>query len=247
MIYGIDVSDDQAAHPPLAGSSFVIIKATEGHTYVNPKAAQQAAYARSQGKEVGFYHFLWPGNIAAQVAYFVANAPSLPGDTLWIDWEPTKGGLATNAEKDAAIRGVQAVRGSNHRVGLYCDRSRWIDVDKTSFAGDGLWIADPSAKAGQPGISAPWVIHQFSSAGGIDRDAGIWTSVAAMHAWAVNHPSAPAPKPAPKPAANTYTVQEGDTLDSIARAHKTTWQTLASINHLSNPNLIRPGQIIHLK
>lgn len=44
----------------------------------------------------------------------------------------------------------------------------------------------------------------------------------------------------------TYTVQSGDTLSGIASAHNTTWQALASLNHLSNPNLITPGQVLRL-
>lgn len=44
----------------------------------------------------------------------------------------------------------------------------------------------------------------------------------------------------------SYTVQTGDTLSAIAAAHNTTWQALASINHLSDPNLIFPGQVLRL-
>lgn len=42
----------------------------------------------------------------------------------------------------------------------------------------------------------------------------------------------------------TYVVQAGDTLSGIASWYGTTWQALASLNHLSNPNyiyVVRPG------
>jgi GH24 family phage-related lysozyme (muramidase)/LysM repeat protein len=45
---------------------------------------------------------------------------------------------------------------------------------------------------------------------------------------------------------SAYTVKRGDTLNDIAKAHGTTWQTLARINGLSNPNLITIGQQIKL-
>lgn len=45
----------------------------------------------------------------------------------------------------------------------------------------------------------------------------------------------------------TYRVQPGDTLSGIAGAHGTTWQELAKINGLANPNLIRAGETIKLK
>ena len=71
-----------------------------------------------------------------------------------------------------------------------------------------------------------------------------------------SHPPVPASKPAPhvtpspKPihraVTATVTVHRGDTLTRIARAHHTTWQHLAAVNHLRNPSRIFPGQHIHL-
>lgn len=49
---------------------------------------------------------------------------------------------------------------------------------------------------------------------------------------------------APAPAAQTYTVQSGDTLSGIASAYGTSWQRLADINGITDPNLIYPGQVL---
>lgn len=50
---------------------------------------------------------------------------------------------------------------------------------------------------------------------------------------------------APAPAqTGQYTVVAGDTLSGIAQRFGTSWQTLAAINGLSNPNLIRVGQVL---
>ena len=58
------------------------------------------------------------------------------------------------------------------------------------------------------------------------------------------------PKPGstavPPPATGTYTVKRGDTLGSIARKFNTTVQALASLNKISNPNLIYPGQVLQI-
>ncbi|MFO6287071.1 LysM peptidoglycan-binding domain-containing protein [Enterococcus faecalis] len=43
---------------------------------------------------------------------------------------------------------------------------------------------------------------------------------------------------------NIYTVQYGDNLSSIAAKLGTTYQTLAALNGLANPNLIYPGQTL---
>jgi len=48
------------------------------------------------------------------------------------------------------------------------------------------------------------------------------------------------------PAAQTVTVQKGDTLRKIAAAHGTNWQTLADVNGLQDPYIIHPGQMLRL-
>lgn len=49
---------------------------------------------------------------------------------------------------------------------------------------------------------------------------------------------------APAPAAQTYTVKSGDTLSGIASAYGTSWQYLAEINGIGNPDIIYPGQVL---
>ena len=44
----------------------------------------------------------------------------------------------------------------------------------------------------------------------------------------------------------TYTVQSGDTLSGIAQRYSTTYQHLAEINGIENPNLIYAGQEIKI-
>lgn len=45
---------------------------------------------------------------------------------------------------------------------------------------------------------------------------------------------------------STYTVQAGDTLSGIASKYGTTYQELARINNIANPNVIYPGQVIKI-
>ena len=44
----------------------------------------------------------------------------------------------------------------------------------------------------------------------------------------------------------TYTVQAGDTLSGIASKYGTTYEELARINNIANPNVIYPGQVIKI-
>ena len=182
MLRGIDVSSYQSSSYDTTGLSFVFVKATEGRTYTNPKLAAQTRTAREAGLVVGFYHFLWPGNLTAQAEYFVAKAPERAGDILAVDWETTgEGTHATNAEKDRFLRTLKRLR-PDHRVILYCNRHFWLSVDSTSYAADGLWIAD-YVTAGKPRIKAKWRFHQYTD-NPIDKNVADFTSKAALKSWA---------------------------------------------------------------
>lgn len=52
--------------------------------------------------------------------------------------------------------------------------------------------------------------------------------------------------PLPAAAPSTYIVQSGDTLSSIAGRFGTTYEALAGLNHITDPNLIYPGELILL-
>ncbi|MFI7011378.1 glycoside hydrolase family 25 protein [Streptomyces sp. NPDC050145] len=181
MLRGIDVSSHQSTFDT-DGLSFVFIKATEGRSYVNPRLPSQTKLARDGGCVVGFYHFLWPGNLAAQAEYFVSKAPERSGDILAVDWETTGDGThATNAEKDRFIREVKRLR-PHHRVILYTNRNYWLNVDTTSYAGDALWIAD-YVTAGKPRIQARWRFHQYTDSP-LDKNVADFASKTALREWA---------------------------------------------------------------
>ncbi len=50
----------------------------------------------------------------------------------------------------------------------------------------------------------------------------------------------------PYPCCDSYTIKRGDTLSGIAARFGLNWRTLASINEISNPDRITPGQQIKL-
>lgn len=58
---------------------------------------------------------------------------------------------------------------------------------------------------------------------------------------------APAPAPAPEPSGSDYVVKSGDSLWAIATAHGLTLARIEQLNpQISNPNLIYPGQVVHV-
>ncbi|RII15665.1 Lysozyme M1 precursor [Streptomyces sp. YIM 130001] len=182
MLHGIDVSAYQSSFDT-DGVDFVIVKATEGRSYINPRMAAQVSRARDAGCVVGFYHFLWPDNIKAQAEYFVGKAGEKKGDLLACDWERNgEGSHASNAQKDQFIKEVKRLRPS-HRVVLYTNRDFWLNVDTTSYAGDGLWIAD-YVTAGKPRIEADWRFHQYTDTP-LDKNVADFASKDALSKWAV--------------------------------------------------------------
>jgi hypothetical protein len=188
----IDIASYQPEAFSTAGIDGVFVKATESTGYVNPRYAAQIAHARAAKLVVGHYHFLHHGSASAEAAYFVHHADVRPGEIIACDWEYAS---STQADRDAWMKAVKAAFPHN-RVILYCNKSFWRNRDTESYAGDGLWIADPDSPAGKPGISAPWVFHQYSEAGGVDHDVANFDSPAALRSWAsggavVNIPATP--------------------------------------------------------
>ncbi|MFC4913412.1 glycoside hydrolase family 25 protein [Actinomadura gamaensis] len=185
MLHGVDISSYNPHYRPHGEVDFVIIKATEGRTYVNPHRVAQAAAARKAGCVVGFYHFLHPRRINAQAKYFVEHCHAREGDILALDWETTsKGKRASSKQKDKFLRKVKKLM-PHHRVILYCDRHVWNDRRTSHYVADGLWIAS-YREAGDPGIDEKWLFHQYTSTP-IDKNVARFGSRSALRKWAFGH------------------------------------------------------------
>ena len=88
-MYTVDVysgSDDSIIRDPHAQG--VIVKATQGTGYVNPKCNHQWDLAGELGKKRGLYHYAGGGNPVAEAQYFINNIKNYVGQgMLVIDWE----------------------------------------------------------------------------------------------------------------------------------------------------------------
>ena len=66
----------------------VIVKATQGTGYVNPKCNHQVELAKSLGKKLGYYHYAGGGDPVAEADYFIDNIKNYVGTgMLIVDWE----------------------------------------------------------------------------------------------------------------------------------------------------------------
>ena len=106
-------------------------------------------------------------------------------------------------------------------------------------------------------ISAAAVLYQDLKqwfAGAADENRVLRGTVGSQHEVLAGDPT-PTPRrrrrrhhrqPKPIPGGGAYTVRLGDTLQSIAARHATTWQVLARINRLPDPNRIFVGQVLQM-
>ncbi len=182
---GIDASHYQGTvnWPAVAsaGKRFVVMKATEGQTYVDPTYAANHAAARAAGLLVSAYHFADPSSspddAVLQADWFVNNAYLLPGDLVpALDLEQT-GGLSTAALQawvGAWLGEVYAKLGV--RPMIYTSPTFWTNNmgDTATFASEGyavLWIAHwatttPTVPAGNWGGHG-WTFWQYSNCGSV--------------------------------------------------------------------------------
>jgi GH25 family lysozyme M1 (1,4-beta-N-acetylmuramidase) len=182
---GLDVSHYQGTinWPAVAttGRRFVIMKATEGETYVDPVYAANHLAVRAAGLQVAAYHFADPSSVpndaVLQADWFVNNAGLLPGDLVpALDLEQT-GGLsvpALQAWVGAWLGEVYAKLGV--RPMIYTSPTFWTNSmgNTTMFADQGyaiLWIAhwgtsSPTLPANNWGGHG-WTFWQYSNCGAV--------------------------------------------------------------------------------
>ena len=182
---GLDVSHYQGTinWPAVAstGRRFVVMKVTEGQTYVDPTYEANHAAARAAGLLVSAYHFAnpssSPNDAVLEADWFVNNAGLLPGDLVpALDLEQT-GGLSVSdlqAWVGAWLGEVYAKLGV--RPMIYTSPTFWTNSmgDTPMFAEEGysvLWIAHwgttsprlPGANWGGHG----WTFWQYSNCGSV--------------------------------------------------------------------------------
>ena len=250
----------------------VIIKATQGTGYINPICDSLYQAAKSAGKLLGIYHYASGGNATTEADFFLDNIQGYIGEAMLVlDWESGENAQWGNPNwcKEFCDR-VHARTGINPVV--YVQNSAVDQV--ANLTDNGLWIAQYADNNPMGWVESPWntitvnhIMHQYTSTGRIYGwsgnldlslfygDANAWLA----YAGATGQP-VPAPQPQPyvepqvqaytQPVAQTdgttYIVQSGDTLSEIAQRFGTTYQHLAAINGISNPDIIHVGQEIHI-
>ena len=181
---GIDIS---AAQPntPSGDWLFIVHKATEGHDYLDPAFAARFGPSRAGAAYVGAYHYArpldgYPGN--AQADFFAQTclaAGFRPGEDLWqLDCEGTGNDGCTPAEWSVFVRAfmAEATAKLGNRGFLYVGQFFPIGLDPNTFS---WWLPDYGPNNGNVNPIANGkvpVIHQYSSAGALDRNVVVDTA-----------------------------------------------------------------------
>lgn len=244
----------------------VIIKATQGTGYINPICDSLYQAAKSAGKLLGIYHYASGGNATAEADFFLDNIQGYIGEAMLVlDWESGENAQWGNQNwcKEFCDR-VHARTGINPVV--YVQNSAVDQV--ANLTDNGLWIAQYADNNPIGWVDSPWntitinhIMHQYTSTGRINGWGGnldlslFYGDENAWRAYAgTTGQSAPTPQVQPQVQAytqpvaqtdgTTYIVQAGDTLSEIAQRFGTTYQHLAAINGISNPDIIHVGDRI---
>lgn len=169
---GIDISGWQP--PNITGMvdyDFVIIKATEGTSYVSPYCDKQYQIAKTREKCIGVYHFLKGNDPVAEANFFIDNIQGYLGEAILVlDWEAN----AINMGREwlrSVIKQVKA-RTKNSGILIYGSLSPMQAHDIAGIAKDEgvkLWVAAyPNYNSGgyreEPQLLGS-VVRQYSSVG----------------------------------------------------------------------------------
>lgn len=85
----VDVySDSPRSYATQSGVDVIMVKATQGTGYVNPKCDTDYQAAKKKDKLLGIYHYCSGGNAKAEAQYFYKNTKNYIGEAVpAVDWE----------------------------------------------------------------------------------------------------------------------------------------------------------------
>lgn len=255
---GIDISNWQAGiNLSAVPADFVIVKVTEGTTYVSPVADTQYQGAKSTGRLLGVYHFATGAGAAEEAKFFLSNVQGYLGEAvLFLDWE---GDVVAKGVGYAKAFLDYVYQQTGIRPLIYMSKSVTNSYDwSTVSANYGLWVAqyadsnptgyqdDPWTDAKGYGSWSGPAIFQYASTGRLSGYNGnldldkFYGDTEAWHNFAKSDRVTPEPNPEPEPPKSTPIVQYADPDGNKAYAY-THWQAIAGKPDLSKVVLTSPN------
>ena len=196
--------------------------------------------------KIGFYHYFRPSlDSKAQARHFANTISGKVSDCkLALDLEVADN-FSKSALTDKALTFINELKSLTGLDIVVCTYTYFARTNIDSRLGVyPLWIAHYGVSTpGSNPIWNSWVGFQYSSTGSVPGISGNCDMNEFKNGILLNSSSVPH-----EPENNyvTYTVKAGDTLSGIATMYGTTYQELAKLNGISDPNKIYVGQVIKI-
>ncbi|WP_099206010.1 LysM peptidoglycan-binding domain-containing protein [Scatolibacter rhodanostii] len=256
--FGVDISyanGDVDFHAlKAAGVKFVILRCGYGNDMAHQDDAQYFANlekCKIHNMPYGVYLYSYARNVemakseAAHTLRLLKNTNPQYG--VWYDLEDK---ILPSGEVliDMAVTYCDIIKEAGYYAGIYANLY-WFNVklNDSRLNQYGRWVAQWSNANTYEKTFDIWQFTDSYQIGGkgFDGNYAYKDFLSGTPETPGKPTSPPIKEPAPS-ATDTYVVQSGDTLGGIAEKHGTTYQKLAEINGISNPNLIYTGQVIKL-
>lgn len=260
---GIDVSGWQGkidfSQVKNSGIDFVYIKSSEGQNTVDSYFLRNYEEARSNGLNIGFYHYVRARTTEEAIleAEHFANtiAGTVPTCKLAMDFE-NFGNLSISEINEISKVFLERVQElTNKEMIIYSNTSSARTIFSWELANEyPLWVAQYYVN--NPSDNGKWSVwegFQYTDRGTVpgingyvDRDR--FTSKILLD----NKEEIPSNEENNENNENTgdasnyirYTIQRGDTLSEIAQRYNTTVNELVRLNNIQNPNMIYANETL---
>lgn len=254
---GIDVSEWQGdidfSEVKASGIDIVYIKSSEGSRYIDPYFRSHYDSAKENGLNIGFYHFLTAKTeeeAVTQARFFASVVNGLDSDCrLAMDFEVFDG-LSVREINDISFAFLTELENiTGKEVVIYSDAFNARSTFSSRLAARyPIWVAEYGASEPEDGNWSTWIGFQYTNQGRVPGISGfVDRDYFTPDIFLSNNSTITVPD-SPTPSVNTdyVIVKRGDTLSEIALRYNTSYQYLAKINNISNPNLIFVGERIYV-
>lgn len=254
---GIDVSEWQGnidfAEVKASGIEIVYIKSSEGSGYIDPYFRTHYNSAKENGLNIGFYHFVTAKTdeeAITEARFFASIVNSLDADCrLAMDFEVVDG-LDVKEINDISLAFLTEVeRLTGKEVVIYSDAyNARVNFSSRLASQYPIWVAEYGASEPANGNWSSWIGFQYTNQGNVSGISGFVDRDYFTSDIFLSDNSTIAVPNSSTPSVNTdyVIVKSGDTLSEIALRYNTSYQYLAKINNISNPNLIFVGERIYV-
>lgn len=254
---GIDVSEWQGdidfSEVKASGIDIVYIKSSEGNSYIDPYFRSHYASAKENNLNIGFYHFLTATTeeeAIIQARFFASVVNGLDSDCrLAMDFEVFNNLSLTeiNTISLTFLSELESLTGKE--VVVYSDAFNARATFSSRLAARyPIWVAEYGTQEPEDGNWSTWIGFQYTNQGSVSGISGFVDRDYFTPDIFLSDNSTISVPDASTPVVNDdyIIVKRGDTLSGIALRYNTSYQYLAKINDISNPNLIFVGERIYV-